>query len=88
MRYEWDPRKAASNLRKHRVSSTVFLDPLAVTFDDPDHSESEQGFITLGTSSAGRLLFLSHADRLDRVRVISAREATRRETHEYEEGTF
>lgn len=92
MRYEWDPRKAASNLGKHGVSfveaAIVFLDPLAVTFDDPDHSEEESRFVTIGTSSTGRLLFVAHADRSERVRIISARRATRGETHGYEEGTF
>ena len=92
MRYEWDPRKAANNLRKHRVSfleaATVFTDPLAVTFDDPDHSSDEDRFITIGTSSSGRLLFVAHADRAGGIRIISARKVTRREAHDYEEGSF
>jgi uncharacterized protein len=76
--YEWDIRKAAGNLRKHDVSfaeaKTVFLDPFAETFDDPDHSDAERRFITLGMSSAQRLLFVAHADSgEDRVRIISAR---------------
>lgn len=92
MRYEWDPKKAAKNQRKHNVSfaeaATVFLDPLAVTFDDPDHSVDESHFITIEHSSADRLLFIAHADSRDRVRIISARRTTRKETHEYEEGSF
>ncbi len=92
MRYEWDPAKAARNERKHRVSfveaATVFADPLAVTFDDPDHSSDEDRFITIGHSTAGRLLFGAHADRGAGIRIISARKATRRETHDFEEGTF
>ncbi len=92
MRYEWDPAKAARNERKHRVSfveaATVFADPLAVTFDDPDHSSDEDRFITIGHSTAGRLLFVAHADRGAGIRIISARKATRRETHDFEEGTF
>lgn len=92
MKYEWDPKKAGRNLRKHNVSfaeaTTVFLDPLAVTFDDPDHSVAEKRFITIGHSSADRLLFVAHADRGDRIRIISARKATRKETHAYEEGSF
>jgi uncharacterized DUF497 family protein len=92
VRYEWDPAKAAGNERKHRVSfveaATVFADPLAVTFDDPDHSSDEDRFITIGHSTAGRLLFVAHADRGARVRIISARKATRNETHDYEEGAF
>lgn len=90
MIYEWDIRKAARNLRKHGVSfdeaKTVFLDPLAETFDDPDHSDEERRFITLGISTSQRLLFVAHADSgEDRVRIISARVATRSETHAYEE---
>jgi len=92
MQYEWDAKKAARNLQKHKVpflaAATVFLDPLAITFDDPDHSANESRFITIGSSSTGRLLFVAHADRSDRVRIISARKATRKETHDYEEGTF
>jgi len=88
--YEWDIKKAARNLRKHGVSfdeaKTVFLDPLAETFDDPDHSDEERRFITLGMSTSQRLLFVAHADSgEDRVRIISARAATRRETHAYQE---
>ena len=60
MRFEWDPAKAAKNLRKHRVSfkeaSSIFYDPLALTGADPDHSESEERLVTFGMSSAGQLL--------------------------------
>jgi hypothetical protein len=88
--YEWDPQKAARNLRRHGVSFdeaiTVFLDPLALTFDDPDHSVDERRFITIGLSIEQRLLFVAHADRSeDRIRIISARRATRGESHEYQE---
>ena len=90
MIYEWDGEKAALNERKHAVpfdeAKTVFLDPLAETFDDPAHSHSEHRFITLGRSSNQRLLFVAHADSgEDRVRIISARVATRGETYAYEE---
>ncbi len=92
MIYEWNPRKAADNYRKHRVSfaeaATVFLDPLAVTFNDPDHSSDEDRFITIGHSTADRLLFIAHADREKGIRIISARRATRKETHDYEEGSI
>jgi uncharacterized DUF497 family protein len=92
MRYEWDPAKASRNERKHRVSfveaATVFSDPLATTFDDPDHSSDEDRFITIGHSTAGRLLFVAHADRGAGIRIISARKATRKETHDYEEGAI
>jgi uncharacterized protein len=88
--YEWNSGKAAQNERKHGVSFeeaiTVFLDPLAVTFDDPDHSMGERRFITIGTSTNQRLLFVAHADiDEDRVRMISARATTRRETNAYQE---
>ena len=90
MVYEWDPKKAAANLKKHKVSFSeaiaVFSDPLALTFDDPDHSLTEKRFITIGTSSKGRILFLAHADRGDdRSRLISARQTTKAEAHAYQE---
>lgn len=66
MIYEWDPGKAVANLKAHKVSfreaATVFTDPFALTFDDPDHSLSEKRFITIGISSKGRIVFLAHAD--------------------------
>jgi len=74
---------------KHGVSfqeaATVFGDPLAVTYFDPDHSDEEDRFLTFGHSTDGRLLVVSHTDREDRVRIISVREATRRERKQYEE---
>ena len=86
--FEWDKRKEATNIRKHGVSfheaSTVFLDPLSMTFYDPDHAEDEDRYITLGMAKNGRLIFVSHADRGDRVRIISAREASKRERNGYE----
>ena len=90
MIYDWDADKAADNERKHGISfdeaKTVFLDPLAETFDDPDHSAEERRFITIGASAHQRLLFVSHADRgEDRVRIVSARITTRGETHVYQE---
>ena len=90
MIYEWDPEKAAANLKKHKVSfpegATVFTDLFALTFDDPDHSLTEKRFITTGTSNKGRILFLAHADRGDdRIRIISARRTTRSEAHAYQE---
>jgi len=88
MRFEWDDRKAAYNFRKHRVSfevaSTVFAGSLALSFDDPDHSADEQRLISIGESDQGRVLFVSHTDRNDTTRIISARVATRRERQEYE----
>ena len=90
MRFEWDPKKAATNLRKHGVSfdeaATVFQDDLSLTGDDPDHSVNEERFITFGVSSTGRLLVVSHTERGDRIRIVSARLATRSERKLYEEG--
>lgn len=90
MQFEWDPRKASSNLRKHGVSfdeaATVFLDDLSLTGDDPDHSASEDRYVTFGVSSAGRLLVVAHTERGDRTRIITARPATRSERKLYEEG--
>jgi hypothetical protein len=89
MDFEWDPDKAASNLTKHGVAfaeaATVFGDPLAITYYDPDHSDEEERFLTFGESSEGRLLVVSHTDREDRIRIISARMATGRERKIYEE---
>lgn len=65
--------------------ATVFGNPLAVTYFDPDHSEEEDRFLTFGHSSAGRLLVVAHTDREDRTRIISARRATRKERKSYEE---
>jgi hypothetical protein len=88
VRFEWDPAQAAKS--KHRVSfeeaSSVFWDPLAVTGDDPDHSEVEERLITFGMSSVGRLLVVSHSEQDDTIRIISARKATRYEREIYEEG--
>ena len=90
MIYEWDPKKAAANLKKHGVSfreaTSVFRDPFALTFDDPDHSVDERRFVTTGMSSKNRVVFLAHADRgEDRIRIISARVTTRSESHAYQE---
>jgi uncharacterized DUF497 family protein len=88
--FEWDPIKAASNLRRHGVSfedaASVFGDPLATTIPDPDHSTEELRFVTMGTASSRGLLVVIHTDRSDRVRIISARPATRAEKKKYEEG--
>ncbi len=87
--FEWDPKKAAGNLKKHGVTMveacTVFDDPLAVLKPDPDHSVSEMRYILLGTSARERLLVVAFAERPPRTRLISARRATRRERRQYEE---
>ena len=89
LRFEWDPDKAQQNLDKHQVSfpeaATVFGDPLSMTYDDPDHSLSEERYITVGHSALGQLLIVAHTDREDGIRIISARRLTRRERKTYEE---
>ena len=88
MQVEWDPEKAAANLRKHGVSfeeaATVFGDPLSVTLPDPDHSQQEQRYLLLGRSSSARPLILSHGEEGARVRIISARTMTPKERRTYE----
>ena len=89
MKFEWDPEKAETNERKHGVSfheaASVFGDPLAITFQDPDHSMEEERFLTFGLSGFDRLLVVSHAERKDLTRIISARAMTRKERRIYEE---
>ena len=90
MNFEWDEAKAAANFRKHKVTfeeaSTIFQDDLSLTGRDPDHSLGEHRFITLGVSAVNRILVVSHAERGDLIRIISARFATRLERKMYEEG--
>ena len=92
MQFEWNPEKARLNFKKHKVhfeeAVTVFYDPLSATFDDADHSVGEQRLITVGFSSQGRLLVVSHAERGAALRIISARRATalERKKHENETG--
>jgi uncharacterized DUF497 family protein len=92
MEFEWDEEKAAINDRLHGVTfpeaMTVFGDPLALTGYDPVHSIDEDRYITMGSTSDGRLLVISHTDRDDRIRIISARDATRSERKDYEDGHF
>ena len=86
MTFEWDPRKAVTNRNKHRVefeaASTVFMDPLAITFPDPAHSIAEHREITIGCTMSGQCVFVSHCLRRGRIRIIS----TRAEKRQYEEG--
>jgi uncharacterized DUF497 family protein len=86
--FEWDPEKAEENLRSHGVAfteaQTVFGDPLEVTIPDPDHSEGEFRFLSLGRSETDRLLIVSYTERGSRIRIISAREATPKERRDYE----
>ncbi len=91
LEFEWDLRKANRNQSKHGISfeeaATVFGDPRAITYFDPNHSEQEDRFLTFGHSSAGRLQVVSHTDRDQRIRIINARKLTRRERNQYEEET-
>lgn len=90
MRFSWDPTKALANKTKHGISfeeaASVFGDPLPDTYDDPDHSIDERRFIIVGRSKNGKLLFVTHADESERIRIISARKLTRSEKKQYEEG--
>ena len=90
MQFEWDPQKAALNVQTHGVSfedaASVFGDPLAATIPDREHSTEETRFITMGVTSSQRLLVVVHTDRAGRIRIISARSATRAEKKKYEEG--
>ena len=89
IKFEWYPDKETSNIRRHGISfseaATVFGDPLSWTFPDPDHSIGEYRFLTIGMSSFGKMLMVSHVDRGENIRLISARKATRRERRYYEE---
>jgi len=86
--FEWDPKKAASNLKDHGVSfdeaTTVFGNALAMNMPDPDHSEGEQRFLVLGMSAKARLVVVAYAERPPRTRIISARLATSPERRKYE----
>jgi uncharacterized DUF497 family protein len=87
--FEWDPVKARLNSAKHGISfeeaSTVFDDPLFITFLDEEHSTDEERYITLGLSKSNALLLVAHTDREGTIRIISARKATKNERRFYEE---
>jgi uncharacterized DUF497 family protein len=91
LEFEWKPDKENDNLKKHGVdfveAATVFADTLSVTVSDPDHSENEGRFIIAGYSNRHRPLIVSYTDRGRRIRIISARELTPAERHDYEEET-
>lgn len=90
LKFEWNEDKAEANLAKHGVSfeeaASVFGDPLALTFRDPDHSISEERWLTFGVSYSDRLLVVAHAERGRSIRIVSARRATRHERGIYEHG--
>ncbi|MGD0819246.1 MAG: BrnT family toxin [Desulfomonilia bacterium] len=87
--FEWDPEKAKSNLKNHRVSfdeaSTVFSDTMSLTIHDPLHSDEEDRFVIIGNSYKNRLVLVVHVERGNRIRIINARKATRKEKKQYEE---
>ena len=89
--FEWDNRKASENLKKHRVSfteaSTVFGDPLSITVADPDNASGEDRFVIIGKAENRKLLIVVHTIRGERMRLISARPATRHERRTYEEAS-
>lgn len=86
--FEWDDEKAQSNLKKHGVSfdeaATIFNDPRIATISDPDHSEDEERYVSIGRSVIMRLLSVIHTFRKERIRLISARKATNAEKKDYE----
>ena len=86
--FEWDEEKAQSNLKKHGVSfeeaATIFNDPKVATISDPDHSDDEERYVSLGKSIILRLLSVAHTYRKERIRLISARKATKAEKKTYE----
>ena len=87
--FEWDEYKSAKNEKKHGITfeeaKTVFNDPLAITINDPDHSDSEYRFINIGFSSKGEVLVVWHTERNENIRIIGCRKATRSERTKYEE---
>jgi uncharacterized protein len=90
VQFEWDPAKDRQNRVLHRVpfkeAATVFGDPLAWSIEDPDHSTREARYLTTGMSNRQRVIIVSHTYRGHRIRIISARQATNKERHVYEEG--
>jgi len=86
--FEWEPQKAKSNIKKHGVSfeeaSTAFQDTLSLAIDDPLHSIDEERVVLIGMSNKSRLLVVVHTERVDNIRIISARKATKKERGNYE----
>lgn len=91
MKFTWDPEKAKSNLKKHKISFdeaiSVFHDPMAKIAEDPDHSVEEDRFLLIGHSSKANLLIVVHIYKEDdeKIRIVSARKATKREKKDFEE---
>jgi len=90
VKFEWDNQKAAKNLKKHGISfqeaASVFGDPLAITFNDPDHSTDEDRLLTFGTTRTRKMIIVSHTERNGSTRIISARLMQKHERNIYEEG--
>ena len=90
MEFEWAPEKAAENLKRHGVdfveASTIFGDPLEVTIPDPDHSDGEARFLSLGLSVDARVLVVAYTEREGKIRIIHARVAAPKERRTYESG--
>ena len=88
MDFEWNKNKAQTNFKKHDVSfqeaATVFGDPLALTFNDPDHSVAERRLLTFGRTVTDKLIIVSHTELVDTIRIISARKMTAQERKVYE----
>ncbi len=86
--FEWDPNKARKNIKVHGLSfdeaCTAFKDTLSLTIYDPLHSDKEDRFILIGNSSKNRLVVIVHTERGDKIRIISARVATKNERKQYE----
>ena len=89
IKFEWDPRKARRNLRKHGIdfdeATTIFADTLSITIPDPDHSADEERWVTMGLSNRQRLLVVVHTEEKETIRIISARMTDRVERRKYEE---
>ncbi len=90
--FEWNEEKAKENLKKHKVSfkeaKTIFNDPFLMTFPDSEHSEDEQRYINIGSSSKGQVLVVIHTEREPNIRIICCRKATTKEMVVYEERAF
>jgi len=90
VKFECDDNKATININKHKISfqeaATVFGDPLAITFDDPDHSIGEYRQLTFGITRTGKYVIVTHIETNNTIRIISARHMTKRERRIYEEG--
>ena len=86
--FEWNPKKARNNVKKHGISfdeaSSVFKDTLSLTIGDPLHSQDEERLVIIGVSRKNRFLTVVHTDRGEKVRIISARKSTKSERRFYE----